>query len=210
MSAEIVLACTVELDHQLVQDTLANRTAMEIVRDWIGEYLNGDAQVQSWTPYWKEIQVRQDEDSVIALRFRPGGPVHVSGTQNWYYPQTEQEALSKALINLINELGKAMTQRRVADAIQSQYPDSSRQVRDDDSILLQFKAPHPTAPLKATPTGPIETAVIVHQNQTISVFAHCDDQATGRAAIRRLLANIQVAGIPLVTSSPSIQQRSPG
>ncbi len=207
MPAEIVLACTVELDHQLVRDTLAHRTAMELVRDWIGEYLNGDAQVSSWTPYWKEILVRKEGDALIALRFRLGGPVQVSQTQNWYFPQAEQEAFSKALITLIDELGRAMTQQRVADAVQSQYPDSSRQIRDDDSILLQFKAPLPTAPLKVMPTGPIETALIVRQNQTISVFAHCNDQATGQATIRRLLANIQVAGIPLVTSNPTIQRR---
>jgi hypothetical protein len=180
---------------------------MEFVRDWIGEYFEGDAQVQSWTPYWKEIVLRREGDARLVVRFRLGGPVQVSESQNWDLTPSERNTFSKALIALLDELGKAMTQQRVADAVQSQYPDSSRQVREDDSILLQFKAPHPTAPLKVTPTGPIETAVIVRQNQTISVFAHCSDQATGRAAIRRLLANIQVAGIPLATSSPAIHQR---
>jgi len=52
-------------------------------------------------------------------------------------------------------------------------------------------------------------AVIVRQDQTVSIFANCLDEAAGRAAVRRLLANMQVAGIPLETTSPTIQRRQP-
>ena len=207
MSSQVVLTTTVQLDDQLVRDTLTHRTAMELVRDWVGEYFDAVANVRSWTPYWKEVHLRQPGNVLIAFRFRLGGPVEICQSHGWDLSQAEQDEFSQDLIPLLDELARAMTQQRVADAVQSQYADSSRQVRDDDAILLQFKTPPPTATLGPAPVGLIEVAVIVHQNQTISIFAHCGDEAAGRAAIRRFLANIQVAGIPLLTASPTIQRR---
>ena len=207
MPANVVLTTTAQLDNQLVRDTLTHRSAMELVRDWIGEYFDVTANVRSWTPYWKEILLRQPGNILLGFRFRLGGPVEVSQSHGWTISQEELKEFEQALIPLLDELGQAMTQQRVADAIQSQYNEASRQVRDDDTILLQFKAPSATAALGATPAQPTEMAIIVRQNQTINVFANCTDEATGRAAIRRLLANMQVAGIPLETASPTIQRR---
>jgi hypothetical protein len=207
MSTNMVLATTAQLDSQLIRDMLTDRTAMELVRDWLGEYFDAAASVRSWTPYWKEITLRQPGNALIALRFRLGGPVELGQSHGWDLSQAEMTEAEQALIRLMDELGRAMSQQRVADAIQSQYPGASRRVRDDDTILMQFEAPPATAALGAEPPGPIEMALIVRQNQTISIFAHCADETVGRATIRRLLANLQVAGIPLKSADPVIERR---
>lgn len=207
MSSNIVLTTTAQLDTQLVRDTLANRNAMELVRDWISEYFDLPASVQSWTPYWKEVLVRQPGNILITFRFRLGGPVQVSQSHGWTISKAELAEFETALVSLLDELGQAMTQQRVADAVQSQYPGASRKVRDDDTILMQFKSPPPTAALGASPSGPIEMAMIIRKDQSINVFTNCADEPIGRATIRRLLANLQVAGIPLKKASPTIQRR---
>ena len=138
MSTNVVLTATAQLDSQLVLDTLTHRTAMELVRDWIGDYFDAPANVRSWTPYWKEFLLRQPGNLLITFRFRQGGPVEVSQTHGWTLSEEELAEFEQALISLLDELGQAMTQQRVADAIQSQYPGSSRQVRDDDTIQKSF------------------------------------------------------------------------
>jgi hypothetical protein len=207
MSTNVVLGTTAELDSQLVRDMLSDSTAMELVRDWLGEYFDAAASVRSWTPYWKEIVLRQPGNILIALRFRHGGPVEVSQSLGWELSKEELTTAEGALVRLLNELGQAMCQQRVADAVQSQYAGASRRVRDDDTLLLQFQAPPATAALGTEPAGLIEMAMIVRQNQTVNIFAHCADEAVGRATIRRLLANLQVAGVPLKTANPVIERR---
>ncbi len=207
MSTKVVLGTTVQLDSQLVRDMLADSTAMELVRDWLGEYLDAAPSVRSWTPYWKEIVLRQPGNILISLRFRLGGPVEVSQSLGWELSRAELAEIEQALIRFLDELGQAMCQQRVADAVQAQYADASRRVQDDDTLLLQFSAPPATAALGAEPAGLIEMAIFVRQDQTINVFAHCADETVGRATIRRLLANLQVAGIPLKTTNPVIERR---
>jgi hypothetical protein len=207
MSTNMVLATTAQLDSQLIRDMLTDRTAMELVRDWLGEYFDAAASVRSWTPYWKEITLRKAGNALIALRFRLGGPVELGQSHGWDLSPAEMTGAEQALIRLLDELGRAMSQQRVADAIQSQYPGASRRVRDDDTILMQFEAPPATAALGVEPPGPIEMALIIRQNQTIAIFAHCADETVGRATIRRLLANLQIAGIPLKSADPVIERR---
>jgi hypothetical protein len=207
MSTKVVLGTTAQLDSQLVRDMLTDSTAMELVRDWLGEYLDAAASVRSWTPYWKEIVLRQPGNILVSLRFRLGGPVEVSQSHGWALSKAELAGIEQALIRFLDELGQAMCQQRVADAVQSQYADASRRVQDDDTLLLQFRAPPATAALGTEPAGLIEMAMFVRQNQTINVFAHCADETVGRATIRRLLANLQVAGIPLKTTNPVIERR---
>lgn len=180
---------------------------MELVRDWLAEYFGAAAAVRSWTPYWKEITLRQPGNLLVALRFRLGGPVEVSQSLGWDLSDAELAETEQALLGLLDELGRAMCQQRVADAVQSQYPGASRRVRDDDTILMQFRAPPATAALGAEPPGPIDMALIIRQNQSVSIFAHCVDETVGRATIRRLLANMQVAGIPLKSADPVIERR---
>ena len=79
MSTKVVLGTTAELDSQLVRDMLTDSTAMELVRDWLGEYFDSAASVRSWTPYWKEIVLRKAGNILISLRFRHGGPVDRKG-----------------------------------------------------------------------------------------------------------------------------------
>lgn len=207
MSADIVLATTAELDSQLVRDVVAERAAMEMVRDWLGDYFDASASVRSWTPYWKEIVLRRPGNAVISIRFRLGGPVAVNQSYGWDLSKNEAAACERSLIYFLDELGRAMCQQRVADAVQSQYAGTSRHVRNDDTILLQFLAPPATAGLGEKPAGSVETALFIKPNQTIEVYAHCADEIVGRATVRRLLANLQVAGIPLRNVDPVIERR---
>ena len=180
---------------------------MEFVLDWMGEYFNATATARNWTPYWKEILLRRPGDIFVVIRFRLGGPVEVSQSNGWAISKAELAQFTDALLSLLEELGQAMTQQRVADAVQSQYKGASRKVQDDDTILMQFPLPAPTGPLGATPLKPVEMAMIIRPNQTLSIFARCANEMVGQATIRRLLANLQVAGIPLGNAGP-ITKRS--
>lgn len=191
-----VLTTTIHLHAQLVQDTLTGRDAVELVRDWVSDYFSATVSVRSWTPYWKEIQMRHSEEKMALIRFRLGGPVVVKQLENWEITQAELSRFEKALLALLDELGRAMTQQRVADAIQSRYPRALRQVRDDDTILLQFSA-RTTTDLDIIKHPPVDVAVIVRPDQTLHVYARCQEQKAGHSTVRRLLANLQVAGIPL-------------
>ncbi len=202
MTNGVVLGTTAQLQPQVVQDTLAGREAMEIVSDWLGEYFKTAANIRSWTPYWKEMILRQPGNLILGLRFRLGGPVEISQSHGWDLTAAERDELERALLPLLDELGRALTQRRAADAIQSQYADTTRKVRDDNTIVLQFKAPITTAPLGSGPIPPAEMAVIVRPDQTLQVFARTTNEELGRAAIRRFLANLQVAGLPLEGNTP--------
>ncbi len=204
MSERIVLATTVQLPYQFVRDTLSNRQAMEVVRDWVGDYMNGAALVSSWTPNWKEILIRRPGHRDIELRFRQGGPVQVGQSQDRILSESRRVKFEEALLSLVDELGCALTQRRVADAVQSQYRDASRQVREDDSILIQFQV----TPLASRPdSAPIEMAMVIRNDQSIDIFAHCSDKAGGEDSIRRLLADLQVGGVPLESTGPISQRR---
>ncbi len=198
------MAATVQLPYQFVRDTLSNRQAMEMVRDWVGDYMSGTALVSSWTPYWKEMLIRRPGNRDIELRFRQGGPVQIDQSQDRILSESRRVEFEQALLSLMDELGCALTQRRVADAVQSEYRDASRQVREDDSILIQFQVP-PLA--SGSDSAPIEMAMVIRNDQSIDIFAHCSDKAGGEDSIRLLLADLQVGGVPLERTGPINQRR---
>jgi len=202
MSAKTILTTTAQLNPQIVQDTLTGREAMELVRDWVGSYFDVSANVRSWTPYWKEVLLHRPGNILIAFRFRLGGPVLVSQSVGWSISQAEQATFEQALLPFLDELGQALAQQRIADAIQSQYPNASRVVRDDDTILIQLQPPAPTASLGETSSQPDQIAIIIHANQIISIFSRCANESAGRAAVRRFLADLQVAGVSVVKVAP--------
>jgi len=177
---------------------------MEVGRDWVGDYMNGAALVSSWTPYWKEILIRRPGHRDVELRFRQGGPVQVGQSQDRILSESRRVKFEEALLSLVDELGCALTQRRVADAVQSQYRDASRQVREDDSILIQFQV---TLLASGPDSAPIEMAMVIRNDQSIDIFAHCSDKAGGEDSIRRLLADLQVGGVPLESTGPISQRR---
>ena len=144
---DIVLSASTKLHEQIIQDVLTGREAMDIVRDWLSEFMEGTANVHSWTPYWKEMLVRRPGNILVGLRFRMGGPVEISRDHGWSLSEAERRRVEEALLPLLEQLGRALSQRRVASAIQEKYPDATRQVRDDDTILMRMRIAPPTAPL---------------------------------------------------------------
>ncbi|MBN1317610.1 MAG: hypothetical protein JXA42_19155, partial [Anaerolineales bacterium] len=171
--------------------------ALEIVRDWIGDFMNGIGNVKSWTPYWKEVLVRRPGNILATFRFRQGGPVEVSQTHGWSVTEAERAELEKELVPLLDELGRAMTQRLVADGIQSVHPEATRSVRPDDSILMQMQIGMNNQTEAKHKTQPQNIVVIIRPDMTVQFFVRCDDETLGRKTIRRLVAELQVAGLPL-------------
>lgn len=200
--AYMVLETTTKLHDQIIQDVLTGREAMGIVRDWLGEFMDGTANVHSWTPYWKEMLVRRPGNIIVGLRFRLGGPLEVTREHGWTLSEGERIEVENALIPLLNQLGHALAQRRVADAIQAKYPDSTRQVRNDDTILMQTKIMPPTAPLAGGPPGAADAAIVIYPDERLQIFVRCTVEAAGRATIRRFLADLQVAGVAIAESGP--------
>ncbi len=191
----------------MIQDTLASREAMEYVHEWISRHFKATANVRSWTPYWKEIALSRPGNISVCVRFRMGGPVEISQSHGWTISEAERIELEDTLVSLLDELGRAMSQRQAADAIQSQYADTTRKIQEDDTILLRFIPPPATAPLGTGPLPPVEMAVIVRPNQSMQIFSRSESEVAARAAIRRFLANMQVAGIPILDNSPIAVRR---
>ena len=200
---DIVLSASTKLHEQIIQDVLTGREAMDIVRDWLSEFMEGTANVHSWTPYWKEMLVRRPGNVLVGLRFRMGGPVEISRDHGWSLSEAERRRVEEALLPLLDQLGRALSQRRVAAAIQEKYPDASRQVRDDDTILMRMRIAPPTAPLSGhLSPGLVDTAVFIHPGRRLDIYVRCEIEVAGRATIRRFLADLQVAGITLTETSP--------
>jgi hypothetical protein len=197
MTEQLVLTATAHLHNQVVQEVLSSREALEIVRDWVGDFMNGVGNIKSWTPYWKEVLVRRPGNIMATFRFRQGGPVEISQTHGWEVTEQERVELENALVPLLEELGAALSQRLVADAIQSIYPQASRTVRPDDSILMQLITNLNGQPDEKNAQGSHSIVVIIRQNLAIQIFARCNDETMGRTTIRRLVADLQVAGLPL-------------
>jgi hypothetical protein len=202
MAPNLLLTTTARLDPQVVHDTLITREAMEVVHGWISDYLRATASIRSWKPYWKEIALYRPGDISLTLRFRLGGPVEVTGSRGWSLSEGERRELESALLPFLSRTGDTMTQERVADAVQAQYSDATRSSRSDHTIVLRFVPPPSTAPLDDGPQPPVEMAVIVRPDQAVQIFARGTDEAACRAAIRRFLANLQVAGIGFEEHSP--------
>ena len=207
MSSNIVLSTKVHLPYQMLQDTLASPEAMEVIYDWIREYLDATANVRSWTPFWKEIELRRPGNTYIAFRFRLGAPLQISREHGWSFSEAERADLERRLLTLLDELGKALSQRRVADAIQSRYPDATRTLRDDDTILMQFRVTPPMASPQNNLKPSADMAMIIYPHRQLDVFARCGNEVIGRAAIRRLLADLQVAGVPVEKCGSIVVQR---
>lgn len=202
MAPNLLLTTTARLDPQVIHDTLITREAMEVVHGWISDYLRATASIRSWKPYWKEIALYRPGDISLTLRFRLGGPVEVTQSRGWSLSEGERRELESALLPFLSRTGDTMTQERVADAVQAQYSDATRSSRSDHTIVLRFVPPPSTAPLDDGPQPPVEMAVIVRPDQAVQIFARGTDEAACRAAIRRFLANLQVAGIGFEENSP--------
>jgi hypothetical protein len=210
MPNDKVLITTVRFHDQFMRDVLSSREALKIVRDWVGEYIGGVGNVRSWTPYWKEILVRRPGNILLGFRFRLGGPVEVSQTYGWTYSEAERAEFEEALLPFLDELGRAMTQLRMADGIQSKHPNATRKVQDDDSILMQMKVQPGTSTL-ASPESLIDLAAIVRPDLLLQVFVRCQDETIGRATLRRFVADLQVAGLPVTESSEIVNsEKDPG
>ena len=206
MMKDLVLTTTIRFHDQIVQDVLSSREALKIVRDWVGEYIGGTGNVRSWTPYWKEILVRRPGNILLGFRFRLGGPVEVSQRHGWTFSEAERVEFEQALLPLLDELAKAMTQQRVADGVQSKYPFATRKVRDDDSLLMQMRI-HPSASGLTEPSSLVDLAAIVRPDLTLQVFARCPEETVGRATLRRFVADLQVAGLPVTESREIVVHR---
>ena len=207
MTSDLLLTTTAWLDPQVVHETLVSREAMEAVHGWISNHLRATASIRSWKPYWKEIALYRPGDISLTLRFRLGGPVEVTQSRGWSLSEGERRELESALLPFLSKTGNTMTQERVADAVQAQYQDASRSSRSDHTVVLRFMPPPSTAPLDDHPQPPVEMAVIVRPDLALQIFARGTDEAACRAAIRRFLANLQVAGINIEENSPIALRR---
>jgi hypothetical protein len=207
MTSNLLLAATAYLDPQVVNETLATRDAMEAVHDWICDYFEATVSIRSWTPYWKEVTLHRPGNISLALRFRLDGPVETSQARGWSLSEGERRELENKLLPFLNQTGRTMTQERVADAIQEEYTDATRNRRSDQTIVLRFMPPPPTAALDDGPHPPVEMAVIVRPDKAIQIFARGTDEAYCRSAIRRFLANLQVAGFAILENSPITLRR---
>jgi uncharacterized protein YcbX len=207
MASNLLLTTTARLDPQVVHDTLATREAMEAVHSWISDYLDATVSIRSWTPYWKEVTLHRPGNISLTMRFRLGGPVETSQSRGWSLSEGERRELEGALLPFLSNTGSIMTQERVADAVQEHYTDATRDARSDRTIVLRFMPPPSTAPLDDGPQPPVEMAVIVRPDQAIQVFARGTDEASCRSAIRRFLANLQVAGFAIEENSPIALRR---
>jgi hypothetical protein len=104
-------------------------------------------------------------------------------------------------------MASTLTQQRVADAVQEEYKGATRDARNDQTIVLRFMPPPSTAPLGEGPQPPVEMAVIVRPDQAVQIFGRGTDEAACRSAIRRFLANLQVAGFAIDENSPIALRR---
>lgn len=205
MDKKLVLTTTARLHNQVIQEVLSSREALEIVRDWVGEFMEGVGNIKSWTPYWKEILVRRPGNIMITFRFRLGGPLDISQSHGWTVTETEREELEKALLPLLDELGTAMTQRLVADGIQATHPEATRIVRSDDSIMMQMNMSPENPSEEESALPPDNVVIIIRPDLSVQFYVRCDDETVGRTLIRRLIADLQVAGLPLSTTETVIK-----
>jgi hypothetical protein len=207
MTSDLLLTTTARLDPQVIHDTLATHEAMEAVHRWLSDYLNATVSIRSWTPYWKEVTLHRPGNISLTVRFRLGGPVETSQSRGWSLSEGERRELEGALLPFLSETGSVMTQRRVADAVQEHYKDATRNSRSDHTVVLRFMPPPSTAPLDGGPQPPVEMAVIVRPDQAIQIFARGTEEASCRSAIRRFLANLQVAGFAIEQDNPIALRR---
>ena len=207
MASNLLLTTSARLDPQVIHETLATRPAMEAVERWIGHHLNGTVSIRSWTPYWKEVTLHRPGNISLTLRFRLGGPVETSQSRGWSLSEGERRELESALLPFLQQTGSAMTQERIADAIQIEYPDATRNARSDGTIVLRFQPPPSTAPLEEGPLPPVEMAVILRQDQVVQAFARGTHEGACRSAIRRFLANLQIAGFAIEENTPIALRR---
>lgn len=203
LSAQYECEATAYLDPRFITDTLAQKTAMNMVHDWAAQYFHTQISISSWTPIWKEITIRQPGNIFARIRFKEGGPVQIEQTGGKAMSEREEDKFASALLELLDQLGPALSQQRIADAIETQYHTISRHVEDDDSILLRFTPATITGPV-ASPTGDSRIRYArIHPNASVSIIADGQSAEECKLAVKRFMAKIQVAGLPLVRKEES-------